>query len=83
MTSPFYNNIKIKKERTDRGHGSPYDRGSADSWYGREAVPHYYEAGSYDSERISKDNMTESEIKEYWRGYDDNEADLRSRKDVD
>ena len=68
--------------RTDRNHGSPYDRGSADSWYGREAVPHYYEADTYASERIGKDDMTEAEIREYWRGYDDNEADLNALNDV-
>ena len=36
--------MKVKTERTDRGHGSPYDRGTADSWYGRTPAPHYFEA---------------------------------------
>ena len=70
-----------RKERLDREHGSPYDRGSADSWYGRNPRPHYYTGSSLMSERIEHDKMSEEEVKEYWRGFDDNENDLMMRKD--
>jgi len=29
----------------EKSHGSPYDRGRADSWYGRGINPHYIEKG--------------------------------------
>ena len=32
-------------------HGSPFDRGSADSWYGRERKPHFYPNGTYNGRR--------------------------------
>ena len=70
-----------RKERLDREHGSPYDRGSADSWYGRNPRPHYYTGSSLMSERIEHEDMSEEEVKEYWRGFDDNENDLMMRKD--
>ena len=71
----------IKKERTDRGHGSPYDRGAADSWYGRTPVPHYFEEGSYNSTRYSAEDMTEKELTDYWQGWEDNESDPDARKE--
>lgn len=71
----------IKKERTDRGHGSPYDRGAADSWYGRTPVPHYFEEGSYNSTRYSAEDMTEKELADYWQGWEDNESDPDARKE--
>ncbi len=60
--------------RTDRGHGSPYDRGAADSWYMRPRSPHYYVGASYGSKRIERADMTREEIAEYFLGYEDNEA---------
>ena len=47
---------------TRSNHGSPFDRGSADAYYGRESDPHYYPAGSYVGERIGQEKMTEMEI---------------------
>ena len=72
-----------RKERLDRGHGSPYDRGCADSWYGRNPRPHYFIGATYASKRMSHLDMSEKEVREYWRGYDDNEDDLMKRKDWD
>ena len=72
--------MKLNK-RTDRGHGSAYDRGRADSWYGRNPRPHYFEGDSLDSPKVEKKDMTEKQISEYWTGYDDNEADTSMRKD--
>lgn len=50
-------------------HGGPYDRGSADSFYGRGFIPHYYEGATYSSKRITRNQMTEEEIAAYTAGY--------------
>lgn len=55
-------------------HGGPYDRGQADSYYGREYNPHYFVSDSYNSSRIGMDQMTPAEIVAYTAGYRDNEA---------
>ena len=63
----------------DRSHGSPYDRGAADSYYRRRCIPHYhiflYDNDGYVSEtiRVSEDTMTATQISEYYAGYHDNE----------
>ena len=36
----------------DERHGGPYDRGSADAYYGREPNPHYFLGDTYASERV-------------------------------
>ena len=58
-------------------HGSPYDRGSADSWYRRQPQAHYMINGA----RIEEADMTAEQIAEYQAGYDDNEKQTDSRKD--
>ena len=57
----------------DTSHGSPFDRGGADSYYGRAPKPHYWPKGTYVGESILKEHMTEKQIAEYWAGYDENE----------
>ena len=57
----------------DTQHGSPYDRGSADSYYGRQRQPHFYPNGTYNEPRISGKDMTPDEVVAYHAGYDDNE----------
>ena len=57
----------------DERHGGPYDRGSADSYYGRGFNPHYYTGDTYNSERV--EDLTAEEIEAYKAGYDDNEED--------
>jgi hypothetical protein len=52
-------------------HGSLYDRGSADSYYGRERYPHWYPNGTYNGDCVL--GVTEEEIAEYMEGYDWNE----------
>ena len=74
------NSLKNIDMRTDRGHGSPYDRGAADSWYGRKPMPHYYKGDSYNSELVHADDMKEEEMCEYWQGYNDNESNPDARK---
>ena len=60
--------------RLDRGHGSPYDCGAADSYYRRDFNPHYFVGDTYRSQEITLVVMTGEELDEYARGYKDNEA---------
>ena len=61
-------------------HGGAYDRGSADSYYGRGKSPHYYEGDSYTSKRIVLDDPNHEFYKAYMQGYEDNEK-LGDKKD--
>lgn len=58
----------------DQRHGGPYDRGTADSYYGREYWPHYFVGDTHNSRRIDLEQMTAEEIVAYTAGYRDNEA---------
>lgn len=64
----------------DTRHGGPYDRGTADSYYGRGYNPHYYKGDTGTSERVMAKNMTMDEIAAYAAGYEDNE-ESGDRKD--
>jgi hypothetical protein len=55
----------------DKRHGGPYDRGSADAYYGRECEPHYYTGDTYQSPKVEMIDMTEEEIAAYMAGYND------------
>jgi hypothetical protein len=57
-------------------HGGPWDRGSADAYYGREQKPHYYVGATYSTERVGMELMTNDEIAAYKDGYD-NETDRK------
>ena len=59
----------------DKRHGGPYDRGSADSYYGRGFNPHYYIGATYSTPKVELADMTAEEIVAYTAGYNDNEAD--------
>jgi hypothetical protein len=61
VINPIYN----------RCHGSLFDRGSADSYYGRPRDPHWYPEGSYNGDRVEATD--ELDIREYMEGYDWNE----------
>jgi hypothetical protein len=52
-------------------HGSLWDRGSADNYYGRSPRPHYGGVGGGSGERI--DVADETSVAEYMAGYGDNE----------
>ena len=54
-----------------RRHGSLYDRGSADSHYGRARDPHYGGVGGDSGPRVEA--YDESSVAEYMAGYDYNE----------
>jgi hypothetical protein len=56
-------------------HGSPEDRGSADSYYRRPPYPHYYPEGTGRGQRIDEVAMTEKEIADYWYGFHENEKE--------
>jgi hypothetical protein len=54
-----------------KNHGSLFDRGSADSYYGRSRIPHYGGVGGDSGPRVE---VTDKEsVAEYMAGYDDNE----------
>ena len=54
-------------------HGSPRDRGSADAYYGRQPRPHYFVGKTHLSKEINEDSMSDQEIKEYYKGYNEEE----------
>jgi hypothetical protein len=74
---PIVNRVEINsysdRELFDYRHGGAFDRGSADSYYGRNINPHYYVGGTYDSDMIEKSQMTIKEIEDYLAGYEWNE----------
>ena len=52
--------------------GSPYDRGGADRYYGRDFKPHYYLNWNGRAEvRVEKADMTADEIAAYTAGWDE------------
>ena len=59
----------------DPRHGGPYDRGSADSYYGRGYNPHFYKGDTYSSERVTLKEMSVEEIVAYTKGFNKNEDD--------
>jgi len=66
-----------------RRHGSPFDRGSADSYYQRGRSPHHYPNGTGNEPRISISSMSPDEIEAYHAGFDENEEKNRNFKDYD
>lgn len=68
MQYGFYNG-----KQYDERHGGPFDRGAADSYYGRPSEPHYYVGGTGTSDRKDSSDMTVEEIQAYWAGYEWNE----------
>jgi hypothetical protein len=56
----------------DESHGSPYDRGSADAYYRRNAKPHYYPNGSYVGDPVTE--LTPKQLEAYTAGYNDQVA---------
>ena len=54
-----------------KNHGSLYDRGSADSYYGRMPNPHYGGVGGDSGPRVAV--YDEASVAEYLAGYEHNE----------
>ena len=69
----FSKPFEFKGKIYDQRHGSPFDRGSADSYYHRAAVPHYFKGDTYSSARVSESEMTAEELDAYHAGYEWNE----------
>jgi len=63
----------------DQRHGGPYDRGSADAYYGREYEPHYFVGDTNQSRKVTLGEMTAHEIVAYTAGY----RDTHERKNWD
>ena len=62
----------LRGEQFDRKlHGGLFDRGSADSYYGRPRDPHWYPEGTGHGQPVTE--LNETEIQEYLAGYDYNE----------
>lgn len=64
----------------DQKHGGPFDRGSADSYYGRPCIPHWYPNGTGNPPRVKRADMTATEIEAYLAGYEYNES-IGDKKD--
>lgn len=61
----------LRDRQFQRKHGSLYDRGSADSYYGRSRDPHYGGVGGDSGPRVEV--YDESSVAEYLAGYEHNE----------
>jgi hypothetical protein len=53
-------------------HGNPFDRGSADSYYGRPRDPHKYPFGTYNGDPVMLREGS-ADYESYMAGYDFNE----------
>ena len=76
MVNEQGNKMQINKHR----HGSPFDRGSADAYYGRAFNPHYYVGDTYNSVRLDEVDMSEKEMADYKEGY---ESAIFNEKNMD
>jgi len=64
--------VEYEGRQWNARHGGPFDRGSADSYYGRDFDPHCY-VGRTGDILVDKENLTPDEIVEYTKGYEYNE----------
>ena len=74
--------VAFRGENFPAWHGSPFDRGSADSWYSRPQDPHYWPMGTYKGTRVEAEDMTLAEMRAYYAGYEYNEQ-FGGKKDWD
>jgi hypothetical protein len=65
--------VEYKGEIFDRTHGSPFDRGAADSYYHRPLDPHWYPEGTYNGDRVEAKDMHGIQLRAYAMGYEFNE----------
>ena len=61
----------VHGKQYEQTHGNAFDRGSADSYYGRPRRPHYYPNGTYNGDPVTE--LTNDEMEAYHAGYDYNE----------
>ena len=65
--------IQFRGEDFEQFHGSPFDRGSADSYYGRPQDPHWWPEGTYKGQRVEAEDMSLAQLRAYYAGYEYNE----------
>lgn len=65
--------VEFRGQTFETWHGSPFDRGSADSYYNRGENPHWYPNGTGHSPRIESADMSMQQLREYFAGYAYNE----------
>lgn len=64
--------IEFNGKVYDQRHGGPFDRGAADSYYGRGPMPHYFTGATHMSQEILVEPGTPA-YDEYMAGYQWNE----------
>lgn len=65
--------VEFRGEKFEQFHGSPFDRGQADSYYGRKQEPHHWPDGTYKGTRVESSEMTLKQLRAYFAGYAHNE----------
>ena len=65
--------VEFNGKTYNNRHGGPFDRGQADSYYGRPSNPHYFTGATYDSVKLEEVDMSKKEIADYLAGYEYNE----------
>lgn len=65
--------VKFNGKLYNATHGSPFDRGGADSYYSRPRCPHYWPDGTGHGVMVDAKDMTFDQIDEYNAGYAWNE----------
>ena len=65
--------VAFEREDFSTVHGSPFDRGTADSYYSRGEQPHWYPNGTGNLPRIESADMSMAELRAYFAGYRYNE----------
>ena len=71
----------VRWESKDTRHGGPFDRGMADSYYGRRLNPHFYIGATGMSDLVYTSQMTEDEKRAYFAGYRYNEDVVQDFKE--
>jgi hypothetical protein len=66
-----YVEARVGTLQYDQEHGSFFDRGSADSYYGREPIPHRGGVGGASGPRIESNHP--EDVQAYMAGYEFNE----------
>jgi len=64
--------VEFNGKTYEQRHGNAFDRGSADSYYGRSRNPHKGGVGGDSGPRV--EDLTADEMEAYHAGYDQNEA---------
>ena len=68
----FKDIVEFNEIEYNARHGGAFDRGAADSYYGRPRRPHYFLGGTYQSKEIVPEVGT-AEHEAYCAGYNWNE----------